>query len=267
MYDFEYRKPASVAEAAAILAGDAEAKALAGGMTFIPVMKQRLAKPSVVVDLAGLGLTGIRREGDAIVIGAMTPHGRVADSADVKSAFPALAYLADNIGDRQVRERGTIGGSLANNDPSACYPAAALATGATIRTNRREIAAEDYFLGMFTTALEQDELITEVSLPIPRAAHYEKFVNPASRYPMVAVFVARMPGGTRVAVTGAGNNGVFRHREMEQALDREFSPEAIRDIKTPEEQMNSDIHASAPYRAHLVGVMARRAVAAINGRG
>lgn len=266
MYDFEYRKPASVADAVKILAQDGEAKALAGGMTFIPVLKQRLARPSVVVDLAGLGLTGIRREGDSIVIGAMTTHAAVADSDVVKSAFPALAYLADNIGDRQVRQRGTIGGSLANNDPSACYPAAALATGATIKTDKRSIAAQDYFLGMFATALEPDELITEVSFPVPEAAHYEKFVNPASRYPMVAVFVAKTRQGVRVTVTGAGNNGVFRHTAMEAALARSFSANAIRDVKTPEDQMNSDIHASAPYRAHLVGVMARRAVAAIQAK-
>ncbi|OYW04488.1 MAG: carbon monoxide dehydrogenase [Acidiphilium sp. 37-67-22] len=223
MYDFNYQKPAAINDAVKALGSDPEAKALAGGMTFIPVLKQRLAKPSTLVDLGGLGLSGIRREGN--------------------------------------RYRGTIGGSLANNDPSACYPSAALALGATIRTTRREIAADDYFQGMFTTALEPDELIVEVSFPIPEKAAYEKFPNPASRYAMVGVFVAKTAGGARLAVTGAGNNGVFRHAAMEQALSANFAPDAIRDVKTPEEDMNSDIHASAAYRAHLVGVMARRAVA------
>lgn len=262
MYDFQYQKPAAVDDAVKALAADPEAKALAGGMTFIPVLKQRLAKPSTVVDLAGLGLSGIRREGDAIVIKAMTTHREVATSKEVAAAIPALAHLASHIGDRQVRYRGTIGGSLANNDPSACYPSAALALGATIKTTKRSIAADDYFQGMFATALEPDELITEVSFPIPQKAAYEKFPNPASRYAMVGVFVAKTADGVRVAVTGAGNNGVFRHTAMEQALSANFSPDAIRDVKTPESEMSSDIHASAAYRAHLVGVMARRAVAA-----
>ena len=262
MYEFEYQKPGSVADAVKALASDADAKALAGGMTLIPVLKQRLAKPSAVVDLGGIGLTGIRREGDAIVIGAMTTHHDVANSEDVKRAIPALVYLASHIGDRQVRYRGTIGGSLANNDPSACYPSAVLALGATIKTTRRGIAADDYFQGMFTTALEPDELITEVSFPIPEKAAYEKFPNPASRYAMVGVFVARTAQGVRVAVTGAGTDGVFRHKAMEAALDKSFSADAIKDVTTPESQMSSDIHASAAYRAHLVSVMARRAVAA-----
>jgi carbon-monoxide dehydrogenase medium subunit len=262
MYDFAYEKPASVADAARTLGADPDSKALAGGMTYIPVLKQRLAKPSTIVDLHGLGLEGIRREGDRLVIGAMTTHAAVAESDLVKAAFPALVYLAGNIGDRQVRQRGTIGGSLANNDPSACYPSAVLATGATIKTSKREIAAADYFQGMFTTALEPDEIVTEVSFPIPEKAAYAKFPNPASRYPMAAVFVARMADGVRVAVTGAGNNGVFRHEAMEEALSRSFTSEALEGVTTPEAQMNSDIHASAPYRAHLVGVMAKRAVAA-----
>ncbi|WP_287850769.1 xanthine dehydrogenase family protein subunit M [Acidiphilium sp.] len=262
MYDFKYQKPAAVDDAVKALAADPEAKALAGGMTFIPVLKQRLAKPSAVVDLAGLGLSGIRREGNTLVIKAMTTHREVATSKDVADAIPALAHLASHIGDRQVRYRGTIGGSLANNDPSACYPSAVLALGATIRTTKREIPADDYFQGMFTTALEPDELITEVSFPIPEKAAYEKFPNPASRYAMVGVFVAKNAGGVRVAVTGAGNNGVFRHTAMEQALSAHFAPDAISGVKTPEEDMSSDIHASAAYRAHLVGVMARRAVAA-----
>ncbi|SIR35368.1 MULTISPECIES: FAD binding domain-containing protein [Acidiphilium] len=262
MYDFEYHKPGAIDDAVKALGADAEAKALAGGMTFIPVLKQRLAKPSAVVDLAGLGLTGIRREGNALVIKAMTTHREVAMSSEVASAIPALAELASNIGDRQVRYRGTIGGSLANNDPSACYPSAVLALGATIVTSRRRIAAADYFQGMFTTALEPDELITEVSFPIPEKAAYAKFPNPASRYAMVGVFVAKTAAGARVAVTGAGNDGVFRHAAMEAALDQSFTADALKDVTTPESLMNGDIHAGTAYRAHLVGVMARRAVMA-----
>ncbi|HQT86435.1 MAG: carbon monoxide dehydrogenase [Acidiphilium sp. 37-64-53] len=262
MYDFEYHKPGAIDDAVKALGADAEAKALAGGMTFIPVLKQRLAKPSAVVDLAGLGLTGIRREGNALVIKAMTTHREVAMSSEVASAIPALAALASNIGDRQVRYRGTIGGSLANNDPSACYPSAVLALGATIVTSKRRIAAADYFQGMFTTALEPDELITEVSFPIPEKAAYAKFPNPASRYAMVGVFVAKTAAGARVAVTGAGNDGVFRHAAMEAALDQSFTADALKDVTTPESLMNGDIHAGTAYRAHLVGVMARRAVMA-----
>ncbi|MBW4034967.1 MAG: xanthine dehydrogenase family protein subunit M [Proteobacteria bacterium] len=262
MYDFEYHKPGAIDDAVKALGADAEAKALAGGMTFIPVLKQRLAKPSAVVDLAGLGLTGIRREGNALVIKAMTTHREVAMSSEVASAIPALAELASNIGDRQVRYRGTIGGSLANNDPSACYPSAVLALGATIVTSKRRIAAADYFQGMFTTALEPDELITEVSFPIPEKAAYAKFPNPASRYAMVGVFVAKTAAGARVAVTGAGNDGVFRHAAMEAALDQSFTADALKDVTTPESLMNGDIHAGTAYRAHLVGVMARRAVMA-----
>lgn len=262
MYEFTYNKATSLDDAVKTLGSDAEAKPLAGGMTFIPVLKQRLAKPSTVIDLAALGLTGIRREGDTIVIKAMTTHREVANSPEVAKTIPALAHLAGMIGDRQVRYRGTIGGSLANNDPSACYPAAALALGATIKTTKRSIPAADYFQGMFTTALEPDELITEVAFPIPQSAAYEKFPNPASRYAMVGVFAAKTAHGPRVAVTGAGNNGVFRHEAMEDALAKSFTPEALKDVSTDESTMNADIHASATYRAHLVGVMARRAVAA-----
>ncbi|MBS0559079.1 MAG: xanthine dehydrogenase family protein subunit M [Proteobacteria bacterium] len=261
MYDFAYQKPGSVADAVKLLAGDAEAKALAGGMTFIPVLKQRLNKPSMVVDLAKTGMSGISVSGNAVVIKAMTTHGAVAASADVKAKIPGLAELASWIGDEAVRHRGTIGGSLANNDPSACYPAAALGLGATIKTDRRSIAADDFFQGMFTTALAPDEIITEVSFPIPEKSAYEKFRNPASRYAMVGVFVAKTAGGVRVAITGAGQNGVFRHAEMEKALSANFSPDAIAGIVTPADGLNSDIHASAEYRAHLIGVMAKRAVA------
>jgi carbon-monoxide dehydrogenase medium subunit len=258
MYDFDYAKPASVAEAVSLLATP-DAKPLAGGQTFIPVLKQRLNRPPVVVDLAALGLDTIRRDATHLVIGGMARHAAVAASAEVQSAIPALAKLAGWIGDRQVRNRGTIGGSLANNDPSACYPAAVLALGATIVTDRREIAADDYFQGMFTTALEPDELITDVRFPIPSRANYEKFRNPASRYAMVGVFVAQGPAGVRVAVTGAGQGGVFRHAAMEAALARDFSPAALDGIGTPPDDLIGDIHGSAAYRAHLIGVVAGRA--------
>jgi carbon-monoxide dehydrogenase medium subunit len=261
MYDFTYSKPASLADALAVLSKDDEANALAGGMTYIPVLKQRLAKPSAVVDLSGLGLTGIAVTGTSVTIGAMTTHGTVAKSADVKKAIPALAALAGMIGDDAVRHRGTIGGSLANNDPAACYPAAALALGATIVTNKRSIAADNYFQGMFATALEQGELITAVEFPIPERAAYEKFRNPASRYAIVGVFVAKFANGARVAVTGASQSGVFRHEGMEKALSANFSPDATKGVTTPADDMNGDIHASAEYRAHLVGVIAKRAVA------
>ena len=227
MYDFAYEKPASVADAVKSLVADPDAKALAGGQTFIPVLKQRLAKPSKIVDLAKVGLTGIKVGGDAVTIGAMTTHATVAHSPDVQRAIPGLAELAGWIGDDAVRHRGTIGGSLANNDPTACYPAAVLALGATIRTNTRIIEADDYFQGMFATALEPGEHITEVSFPIPSKAKYQKFRNPASRYAMVGVFVANGPKGVRVAITCAGQNGVFRHAEMEAALAKNWSPDAI----------------------------------------
>ena len=261
MYDFAYQKPGSLADAVAALTNDADAKALAGGMTLIPVLKQRLAKPSTLVDLAKLGLAGITQSGNTVTIGAMTTHVTVANSADVKAKFAALAALASHIGDEAVRHRGTIGGSLANNDPAADYPAVVLATGATIKTNKRSIKADDFFTGMFSTALEQGEVITAVEFPVPEKAAYEKFPNPASRYAMVGVFVAKTGNNVRVAVTGAGQGGVFRHTDMENALSAKFSPDAIAGISTPVEDMNGDIHASPEYRAHLVGVMAKRAVA------
>jgi len=261
MYDFAYQKPTNLADAVKALSADADAKALAGGMTLIPVLKQRLNKPSVVVDLAKLGLTGITVTATTVTIGGMTTHGAVATSAEVKGKIPALAELASHIGDEAVRHRGTIGGSLANNDPAADYPAAALALGATIRTDRRSIAADEFFQGMFTTALQPGEIITAVEFPVPAAAAYEKFRNPASRYAIVGVFVAKTAGGVRVAVTGAGQGGVFRHAAMEQALSANFSAGALAGIVTPADGLNSDIHASAEYRAHLVGVMAKRAVA------
>ncbi len=261
MYDFAYQKPASLADAAKLLA-DPEAKALAGGMTLIPVLKQRLNKPGTVVDLSRLGLAGITVAGGTVTIGAMTTHVTVARSAEVKKAIPALASLAANIGDRAVRYRGTIGGSLANNDPTADYPAAVLALGATIRTNKRSIDADAYFQGMFATALDAGEIITAVEFPIPQKAAYVKFPNPASRYAMVGVFVANGPKGVRVAVTGAGQSGVHRHAAFEQALAKSWSAAALGGIATPAANLNSDIHGSAEYRAHLVGVIAKRAVAA-----
>ena len=262
MYNFDYQRPQSVADAAKAIAGKDEAKLLAGGMTLIPTLKQRLAKPSDLVDLGRIAeLKGIKRDGNAIVIGAMTRHADVATSDVVKSAIPALTQLAGGIGDPQVRNRGTIGGSLANNDPAADYPAAVLALNATVITNKRRIAADDFFKGMFETALGQDEIITAVSFPVAEKAGYSKFPNPASRYAIVGVFVARTGGQVRVAVTGAGPV-VFRQKEMETALTRSFSADAVANIKQSLGGLNSDIHASAEYRAHLVTVMAKRAVAA-----
>jgi aerobic carbon-monoxide dehydrogenase medium subunit len=261
MYDFTYQKPANLDEAVAALLGDEDAKALAGGMTYIPVLKQRLARPSKIVDLAGLNLRGITVSGNTVTIGAMTRHCDIAASAEIKAQIPGLQHQASLIGDEAVRHRGTMGGSLANNDPSACYPSAVLALGGTIRTNKRSIAADDFFTGMFSTALEQGEIITSIELPIPEKSAYEKFRNPASRYAIVGVFVAKHANGVRLAITGASQGGVFRHTEMEQALSANFSPDAIANITTPADGLNGDIHASAEYRAHLIGVIAKRAVA------
>ncbi|HLX97434.1 MAG TPA: xanthine dehydrogenase family protein subunit M [Roseiarcus sp.] len=262
MYAFEYHRPGSLSDALADLAKP-EAKALAGGMTLLPTMKQRLASPASIVDLNRIpDLARVSREGDNLVIGAMTRHADVARDAVVQAAIPALAKLAAGIGDPHVRNRGTIGGSLANNDPSADYPAAALALGATIVTNKRRIGAQDFFRGLFETALETAELITQVSFPIPQKAAYMKFPNPASRYALVGVFVARTAGGVRVAVTGAGANGVFRANALEAALASNFAPAALDGVSVPASGLNSDLHADADYRAHLIGVMAKRAVAA-----
>ena len=262
MYAFTHYRPTSVNAAVAELARE-DAKLLAGGQTLIPTMKQRLASPAAIVDLSRIAeLAGIKREGDAIVIGAMTRHADVATSEVVKAAIPALATLAGGIGDPAVRNRGTIGGSLANNDPAADYPAGALALSATIVTNKRQILADNYFTGMFETALAADEIITQVKFPIPQKAAYMKFPNPASRYALVGVFVAKGPGGVRVAVTGAGSSGVFRVPEFEKALAVNFSPAAIDGHKVPASGLSSDLHADADYRSHLIGVMAKRAVAA-----
>src|SRR5271168_3552123 len=262
MYTFEYHRPESLSGAVADLANP-DAKALAGGMTLLPTMKQRLASPAALIDLKSVHeLAGIAREGDNLVIGAMTRHADVAQSSVVEAAIPALASLAALIGDPAVRNMGTIGGSLANNDPSADYPAAALALGATIVTSKRRIAAQDFFTGLFETALEAGELITQVSFPIPQKAAYMKFANPASRYALVGVFVAKTAGGVRVAVTGAGQQGVFRASALEAALGANFSPAALDGVSVPASSLNSDLHADADYRAHLIGVMAKRAVAA-----
>ena len=262
MYEFNYQKAASLDDAAKALGADEDAKLVAGGMTLIPTLKQRLAKPSDLIDLASVpGLTGISEEGGGLRIGAMTRHAEVQRSDVVKRVIPALANLASLIGDPAVRNRGTIGGSISNNDPAADYPSAVVGLGATVVTNKREIAGDDFFTGMFETALGQDEIVTAVKFPKPQAAAYQKFKNPASRYAIVGVFVARTAGGVRVAVTGAGPC-VFRVPEMEAALGTSFSADAIKDIAIPDDGLNSDIHASAEYRAHLVNVMTRRAVAA-----
>ncbi len=262
MYDFNYQRPATVADAAAALSGAADGALLAGGQTLIPTLKQRLASPSDVIDLAGIAeLKGISAEGGSIRIGAMTSHAEVAASAAVSDAIPALAALAGGIGDPHVRNAGTIGGSVANNDPAADYPAALVALGATVHTNSREIAAADFFTGLFETALDDGEIVTAVSFPVPTKAGYAKFPNPASRYPIVGVMAAQTGGGARVAVVGAGPC-VFRAGAIEAALAGNFSAAALDGVSVSADGLNSDIHASAEFRAHLVTVMAKRAVAA-----
>jgi carbon-monoxide dehydrogenase medium subunit len=260
-YPFTYRRAGSVAEALAMLAANSEAKLLSGGQTLIAAMKMRLANPPELIDISGIReLNYIRVGGGTVAIGAATTHFEVATSAEVARAIPALAHLASIIGDPAVRYKGTLGGSVANNDPAADYPAAVLALGATVKTDRRSIAADDFFTGMFSTALEEGEIVTEVSFPVPQKSSYKKFQNPASRYAMVGVFAAKMKDGVRVAVTGAGPC-VFRVPAMEAALAGDFSADAIAGIAVEADGMNSDIHGSAAYRAHLVGVMAKRAVA------
>lgn len=262
MYEFTYHKASSLEDARSTLATADEGKLLAGGMTLLPTMKQRLAAPSVLVDLAGVELVGIEGKGDNIVVAAMTTHAAVASSSLVQQTIPALAALAEGIGDPQVRNRGTIGGSVANADPAADYPAALVGMGATVVTTKRSISADEFFTGMFETALDEDEIITAVSFPVPERAAYQKFPNPASRYAIVGVFVAQAADGVRVAVTGAGGS-VFRSSEMEQALAANFSADAVKGIAISADGLNEDIHASAEYRAHLVSVMASRAVAAM----
>jgi carbon-monoxide dehydrogenase medium subunit len=261
MYALNYVKAKSVKEAAAFLARNPEAKLLAGGMTLIPTMKQRLARPTHVVDIAQLAeLRGIAVKGGMLAVGAATRHQEVASSAVVKKALPALAYLAGLIGDPQVRNRGTIGGSLANNDPAADYPAAVLGLGATVVTTKRSIAADDFFQGLFATALEEGEVILRIEFPVPKRAAYSKFHHPASGYAMAGVFIVQTPAGVRVAVTGAGP-GVFRWKEAEAALAKGIKPAALEGLKLDASDLNNDIHADREYRANLVRVMAKRALA------
>lgn len=258
MYNFEFVKPSSVADAVSALAAEG-AQALGGGQTLIPTMKQRLASPDTLVSLSGIAeMQGVSSAGGSVTIGGATTHADVAAA----NAFAGLTTLAGNIGDPAVRNRGTIGGSLANNDPAACYPAAALATGATITTNARDIAADDYFQGMFTTALEDGEIITSVTMPVPEASNYQKFEQPASRFALVGVFVAKYADGVRVAVTGASENGVFRWSEAEAALNGNFSADAIADLSVDASGMIEDLHGSKAYRANLVKVLTGRAVSA-----
>jgi len=262
MRTFDYYKPSSVPEAAALLAKNADAKPLAGGMSLLPTMKLRLAAPAALIDLSAIsGLKGVDVADGAVTIGAMTRHIEVAKSAALIEAIPALSKLAGGIGDPAVRNRGTIGGSLANNDPAADYPAAALALGATIVTNTREIAADEFFRGMFETALEPGEIITAVKFPIPLAAGYAKMQNMASRFALVGVFVAKFDSGVRVAVTGAAP-AVFRVPALEAALSKRFDPSAVNGQGIDPAGLASDIHAEAAFRAHLIPVMAKRAVAA-----
>jgi carbon-monoxide dehydrogenase medium subunit len=262
MYNFTFHRPTTVRQAAGLLSRNPEAKLLAGGHSLLPVMKQRLAQPSALVDLSQVeGLSGVELKGRSVVIGAMSRHADVAKSDVLREAVPALASVPGSVGDPQVRNRGTIGGSIANNDPNADYPAALLGLGATVITNKRRIAADDFFTGMFSTALEDGEIITKVSFPIAKKAAYEKFKHPASGFALVGVFVSKRGSEIRVAVTGAGSSGVFRVTSFEEALKKRFSPKSLEGLTIPASGMNSDIHASAEYRAHLVGVMARRAVA------
>jgi len=253
-------------QAANLLAKSDDAKLLAGGQTLIPTMKQRLASPANVIDLSLIdGLSGIELRGRSLVIGAMTRHAEVAGSPVVQEHLPALAELADEIGDPHVRNMGTIGGSIANNDPNADYPAACLGLGATIITNKRRIPADEFFTAMFETALEGEEIITKVMFPLAKKAAYQKFPNPASRYALVGVFVSKRGPEIRVAVTGAASNGVFRVASFEEALKKRFGPKSLDGLSVPADGLNSDIHGTAEYRAHLIGVLARRAVAAAAG--
>lgn len=264
MYAFTFERPSTVADAARLAA--AGAKPLAGGQTLLASMKLRLAQPEQLADLGAIKeLSAIRKDGNTLVIGAMARHCEVGENAEVRAAYPALAFLAAHIGDRQVRALGTIGGSVANNDPAACYPSAVLASGATVITNKREIAADDYFQGMYATALEEGELITAIRFSIPKRAGYEKVRQKASNFPLIGVFVAQFDSGmlngqVRVAVTGGGN-GVFRHTGLEDALTRGFTPAAAAAVKIDVDGLSSDLHASAEYRANLISVMAQRAVA------
>ncbi len=260
MQPFTFQQPATLADAVHAAAGD-NARPIAGGQSLLPAMRLGLAAPGTLVDLAGVpGLRGVTVGGGLVRIGAMTTHAEVAASAELAAAIPALAFLAHHIGDAQVRHRGTLGGSLANNDPAACYPAAVLGLGATVHTARRTLAADDFFQGLYTTALADDELVTAVSFPVPDRAGWQKFKQPASRFALVGVFVARGPQGVRVAVTGAGP-GVFRATALEDALARDWSPAACEGVVIDPAELSSDLHASAAYRAALIPVLAARAIA------
>ncbi len=266
MYAFDYVRADSIGEAAAAASQDSDARFLAGGQTLIPTLKQRLAKPGRLVDLARIAdLRGIHKQGNAFGIGAMATHAEVAAHAEIAAACPALTFLAGQIADPAVRARGTIGGSLANNDPAADYPAAVLGLGAAITTNQRNIPADDYFQGLFTTALEPGEIITGVGFQVPEKAGYAKFEQPASRFALVGVFVAKTASGVRVAVTGAGEAGVFRATALEQALTANFDVSALAGLTVPADGLLSDLHGPAAYRAALIPVMAERAVAMANG--
>jgi len=263
MYAFTYHRASGLRQAGNLLGKLEDAKLLAGGQTLLPTMKQRLASPANLIDLGAVeGMSGIELKGRSLVIGALTKHYEVANSPVVQESMPALAALAGMIGDPAVRHRGTIGGSLANNDPNADYPAAALGLGATIVTSKRKILADDFFKGLFETALEPDEIIVKVSFPVAKKAGYYKFRNQASRFALVGVFVAKKPSEIRVAVTGAGASGVFRVPSFEEALKKRFSPKSLEGLTVPADGLAGDIHGSAEYRAHLIGVCARRAVEA-----
>jgi aerobic carbon-monoxide dehydrogenase medium subunit len=263
MYPFTLERPGTLAAATQLAAGGA--KVLAGGQTLLASMKLRLSQPGQLADLSGIPeLSGVCREGNALVIGAMTRHIDVANHAEVKALIPGLADLAAHIGDRQVRAMGTLGGSVANNDPAACYPSAVLGLGATVHTSSRKIAADDFFQGMFSTALAEGELITAISFPIPKRAVYMKFVQPASRFALVGVFVAQTDAGVRVAITGAGQ-GVFRHSGLEAALNSSFTVASAASVAIDASELNADIHASAAYRANLISVQTQRAVAKLLG--
>jgi len=264
MYEFNYQAPTSLADATQAIAAAEDGKLLAGGMTLVPTLKQRLARPSDLIDLGKIAdLNNIRVDGGTVTIGAMATHAEVGASDAVLKAIPGLAWLAGNIGDPAVRHRGTLGGSISNNDPAADYPAALLALDATIYTTKRQLSAAAFFVGMFETALELDEIVTAVSFPVPEKSAYQKFRNPASRYAVVGVFVAKTSAGVRVAVTGAGPS-VFRVSEFEAALDKSFAASALDGLTIDAGELNADIHASAEYRAHLVTVFAKRAVAEIS---
>jgi len=265
MYSFTYHRPATVRQAVSLLTKNEDAKLLAGGHSLLPVMKLRLARPTAIIDLSRVeGLSGIELKGRSVVIGAMARHNDVATSPVVQEALPALASVPASIGDPQVRNVGTIGGSIANNDPNADYPAACLGLGATIITNKRRIAADEFFTGLFETALEPDEIITKVQFPIAKKAAYQKFKHPASGFALVGVFVSKRGPDIRVAVTGAGSNGVFRVTAFEEALKKRFAAKSLEGLSVPADGLNSDIHAGAEYRAHLIGVLARRALADAN---